>query len=36
MTVTLDRGWWREYRRTLERRFAQDELVIRSQVVERL
>jgi hypothetical protein len=36
MTDTLDRQWWREYRRTLERRFAQDELVIRSQTVERL
>lgn len=36
MTDTLDRAWWRGYRRTLERRFAQDELVIRSQAVERL
>jgi len=36
MTDTLDRAWWRDYRRTLERRFAQDELVIRSQTVERL
>jgi len=36
MTDTLDRDWWRAYRRTLERRFAQDELVIRSQEVERL
>ena len=36
MTDTLDRAWWRDYRRTLERRFAQEELVIRSQAVERL
>jgi len=36
MTDDLDRHWWAEYRRTLERRFAQDELVIRSQQVERL
>jgi hypothetical protein len=36
MTDTLDREWWRDYRRKLERRFAQDELVIRSQTVERL
>jgi hypothetical protein len=36
MTDTLDRNWWREYRRTLEQRFEQDELVIRSQAVERL
>ena len=31
-----DRDWWRGYRRTLEQRFAQDELVIRSQIVEQL
>jgi hypothetical protein len=36
MTDTLDREWWREYRRALEQRFEQDELVIRSQSVERL
>jgi hypothetical protein len=36
MTDTLDRGWWASFRRTLERRFAQEELVIRSQQVERL
>ena len=36
MTDTLDREWWRRYRRTLEQRFAQDELLIRSQTVERL
>jgi hypothetical protein len=36
MTDMLDRQWWHEYRRSLERRFAQDEIVIRSQQVERL
>lgn len=36
MTPALDRTWWAEYRRTLERRFAQQELVVRSQEVERL
>lgn len=36
MVDDLDRSWWREFRRTLERRFAQDELVVRAQVVERL
>jgi hypothetical protein len=36
MTDTLDREWWANFRRALEKRFAQDELVIRSQHVERL
>ena len=36
MTTTLDRGWWREFRQRLERQFSQDELVVRSQEVERL
>ena len=36
MTDTLDRAWWRAYRRRLEQRFAQEELVVRSQEVERL
>jgi hypothetical protein len=36
MTDTLDRAWWDDFRRSLERRFAQDELVIRSLVMERL
>jgi hypothetical protein len=36
MTETLDRDWWAAYRRGLEQRFAQEELVIRSQEVERL
>ena len=36
MVDALDRAWWTAYRRTLEDRFAQDELVIRAQFVERL
>lgn len=36
MTDTLDRAWWAQLRRALEQRFAQHELVIRSQEVERL
>lgn len=36
MTETLDRDWWSAFRRALERRFAQQELVIRSHPVERL
>jgi hypothetical protein len=36
MAETLDRAWWAGYRRTLEQRFAQDELVVRAHSVERL
>ena len=36
MAETLDRDWWRNYRETLERRFRQDEVVIRATEVERL
>ena len=36
MADTLDRSWWRSFRELLEQRFAQDELVVRSQQVERL
>ena len=36
MVETLDRAWWRGYRAELERRFRQDEIVIRAQDVERL
>lgn len=36
MADTLDRGWWRAFREDLERRFAQDELVVRAHPVERL
>jgi hypothetical protein len=36
MTDTLDRAWWAEFRRSLERRFAQEELVVRALAVERV
>jgi hypothetical protein len=36
MVDALDRGWWAQYRRTLEQRFGQDEIVIRAQAIERL
>lgn len=36
MTLTLDREWWVSYRRGLEHRFAQDEIVIRASTIERL
>jgi hypothetical protein len=29
MTKALERRWWRDYRRTLEKRFKQKEIVIR-------
>ena len=36
MTDELDRGWWRTYRKDLEHRFRQGEIVIRAAEVERL
>ena len=30
MVDALDRAWWRDYRRALESRFAQQELVVRA------
>ena len=36
MTYPLDPGWWRDYRAELERRFAQDRIVIRAQSVTML
>jgi hypothetical protein len=36
MAETLDRAWWRAYKRTLEQRFQQDEVVIRALAMERL
>lgn len=36
MTDALDRAWWGAYRRALESRFRQDELVVRAQAIERL
>ena len=36
MVDVLDRDWWGRYRRDLERRFGQEELVIRATSAERL
>jgi hypothetical protein len=36
MVDALDRDWWAAFRARLEQRFAQDELVVRAQRVERL
>ena len=36
MTNRLDRPWWREYRRRLEARFRQHEVVLRAQRIELL
>jgi hypothetical protein len=36
MAETLDRDWWADYRRQLERRFRQKEVVIRAQAIEQL
>jgi len=36
MADELDRPWWREYRRALEVRFRQEEIVVRARAVERL
>ena len=36
MVEQLDRAWWESFRARLERRFAQQELVVRAQLVERL
>ena len=36
MADSLDAGWWRGYRAELERRFEQDEVVVRASEVERL
>jgi hypothetical protein len=36
MVETLDRSWWEQYRKALERRFVQRELVVRAIELERL
>ena len=36
MVDGLDRAWWTTYRRELEARFAQEELVVRAHAIERL
>jgi hypothetical protein len=36
MVDRLDREWWTEYRKKLEQRFSQEELVVRATAFERL
>ena len=36
MVDPLDRGWWAEYRKKLEKRFGQQELMMRALKTERL
>jgi hypothetical protein len=36
MVESLDPAWWGEYRQALERRFEQEELVVRAQPMRRL
>lgn len=36
MAESLDEAWWRAYRRELEARFGQEELVVRAQEIRRL
>lgn len=36
MVPDLDRAWWADYRRRLEVRFRQEEVVVRAQAIERL
>ena len=36
MSDRLDRGWWGDYRKDLERRLEQQEVVIRAWTAERL
>lgn len=36
MADALDRSWWAQYRRELEQRFGQEQLVVRAQQVELL
>ena len=36
MVDRLDSQWWAGYRRELERRFGQEELVVRAQAIRRL
>jgi hypothetical protein len=36
MMETLDRAWWQSYRRELEARFRQQELLVRALACERL
>ena len=34
LTEAIDRAWWTDYRRTLEQRFRQEQVLIRAQQTE--
>ena len=36
MDAQFDAGWWRDYRRQLEQKFAQDEVLVRASAVRRI
>ena len=36
MDDAIDRAWWKTYREGLEQRFAQEEVVVRAQEMQRL
>lgn len=36
MVTELDRAWWSAYRTKLERRFKQEELIVRASALEKL
>ena len=36
MVEQLDRGWWRNYRQTLEAAFSQEQIIVRAQPIELL
>jgi len=36
MTESLDRAWWADFRARIARQFAQEDLVVRAHVIERL
>lgn len=36
MVKAFHRRWWREYRRALEKKFRQDEIVVRAQDISRV
>jgi hypothetical protein len=36
MVDELDRSWWASYRRELEKRLGEEELVVRAHLIERL
>ena len=36
MAEMLDRHWWQDYRERLERRFGQEEIVVRAREVEKI